>query len=401
MALGSIRGNKLRAGLTLLSIAVGVFAIVGVASSVDALSAGLQQQLSALGTTSFSINRSSSLDFGKGNRRFRNRPTITLRQGQEFKNRMTDVDNIALSYRTGGLIVKYGSKSTDPNVTALGADESYPSAYNYDLASGRMIDASDVESASDVALLGSELVTQLFEKNSPLGAVISVGNRRYTIIGTLEPKGAMGGVSQDRTVLMPITSAAKYFFDEWSSSVNITVRARNADLLDESVSQGVGVMRMIRRLDLGEANDFEVETNESIKETFDPMTNYARTFGVACGAIALIAAGVGIMNIMLVSVKERTREIGIRKAVGATRSNILAQFIVEALTLCELGGAIGMICGVLVGLFIGNQMGVDATIPWVGIIAAISACTLIGLIFGTYPAWKASRLDPIDALRYE
>lgn len=401
MAVGSIRANKLRAGLTLLSIAVGVFAIVGVASSVDALGAGLQKQLSALGTTSFSIRKSASVNFGDGRRRNRNRPDITLRQGQEFKSRMLGVDNISLSYTASGLIVKYNAKRTDPNVTVLGADEGFATAYNYELATGRMIDAADVQSATDVALLGSELASRLFGDNSPLGEVIAVGNHRYTIVGTLAPKGAVGGISQDRTVMVPITSASKYFFDEWLSSVQITVRARSAALLDESVSQGVGIMRMIRRLDIGEANDFEVETNESIRETFSPVMNYTGAFGIACGAIALVAAGVGIMNIMLVSVKERTREIGIRKAVGATRSNILAQFIVEALTLCELGAAAGVLVGVLAGVLIGNQMGVSPSIPWGGIAAAISACTLIGLVFGTYPAWKASRLDPIDALRYE
>ncbi len=401
MAVQSIGGNKLRAGLTLLSIAIGVFAIVGVAAAVGALEAKVDDQLSAFGRNSFIIQKDPGVEFGNSRRRYRERKDITLRQALEFKRRLTSAENIGLINQIIGGIAKYEGIATDPSVDIYGGDEAFIVNADYAMAQGRNLTAQDVQLRSDVAVIGAEIAGKLFGNRSPLGKAFSVNSHRYTVIGVLAAKGAVFGQSQDEVVLVPITSAAKYFFDEWTTSTSINVRARSVADLDETMGQGIGILRAIRGVEIGEENDFEVLTNESISETFGGFTQYISIFGLVCGGIALVAAGVGIMNIMLVSVKERTREIGVRKAVGATSGDILGQFIIEAVTLCQLGALIGIGIGLFGGLAMGALLQVTPPVPWDWVGISIGSCTAIGLLFGIYPAWRASRLDPIEALRYE
>ncbi len=401
MAIQSILGNKLRASLTLLSMAIGVFAIVGVAAAVGALDGKLKTQLESFGSTSFMITRTPVMNFGDNWRRYRNRKDITVRQGQELRRRLTDAQLVSLQNQTMGVVAKHDKRSTDPMVTVYGSDENFLGLADFDLAVGRNITDVDVQLRSDVAVIGDEIEKLLFKDQSALGQSVSLNNHRYLVIGVAKPKGAVFGQSQDAFALVPITSATKYFFDEWESSIILNIRAQSAEQFDEVMGQAIGIMRALRGVKLGEENDFEIATNESITETFGGLTQYVSVFGMACGAIALLAAGVGIMNIMLVSVKERTREIGIRKAVGATSGNILSQFMIEALTLCQFGAMIGIGIGFLGGLLLAGLMDAPAPFPWNNALGAIAICSFIGLVFGSYPAWKASRLDPIDALRYE
>ncbi len=401
MAVQSIGANKLRAGLTLLSIAIGVFAIVGVAAAVGALEAKVDDQLSAFGRNSFIIQKDAGVQFGDSRRRYRDRKDITLRQALELKRRLTSAQDISLTNQTFGAVVKHEGLATDPNIAIYGSDEAFIINADYSVAQGRNLTPQDVQLRSDVVVLGAEVAAKLFAGTSPVGKSIAVNNRRYSVIGVLAAKGAVFGQSQDALVLVPVTSAAKYFFDEWGTSLSINVRARSVDDLDETMGQAVGVMRAIRGVNIGVPNDFELITNESITETFGGFTQYISIFGLICGTIALVAAGVGIMNIMLVSVKERTREIGVRKAVGATSSDILMQFIIEAVTLCQLGALIGIGIGLFGGVAMGALLQVKPPIPWQWVGISIGSCTAIGLLFGIYPAWRASRLDPIDALRYE
>jgi putative ABC transport system permease protein len=400
MAVGAIRSNKLRAGLTLLSISIGVFAIVGVAAAVAALDSTLNDQLESLGRNTFFIQREPVMDFGDW-RRWRNRQPISLRQGLEFKRRLTEASEIGLNNFTSGVVLRAGDEKTDPDVTIYGTDETFVSNFTYELASGRSIDAQDVQLGSDVVVLGSDVASELFKTGNPVGRPVKLGDHRYTVIGVLEPKGASFGQSQDNLVAIPITSAAKYFFDEWGTSLMIMVRTRTVAEVSTVMDQATGVMRAIRRVDYDKPNDFEVESNESIGESFGAFTKYVSIFGLVCGGIALLAAGIGIMNIMLVSVKERTREIGIRKAIGATRRDILTQFMIEAITLCQFGAMIGIAFGALGGVIMSAAMGSSASLPWGTIAGSVGACLAIGLIFGIYPAWRAAKLDPIEALRYE
>ncbi len=401
MALSSISSNKLRTGLTLLSISIGVFAIVGVAMVALALQQTLAGQLESLGSTTFSINRTPSVQMGHGWRRYRNRPDITLRQGLDLKKRMGGMALVSIRRDAPGKVVRYDDITTDPNVSVIGADEGWTSLRDFTLAEGRSLSDADVQSAADVAVIGSDLATRLFRNGAAVGRSISIEGHRYHIIGRFGSKGASMAGSQDNFLLIPITSATKYFFDDWSSSVSITIRPERADLADETMSRAVVEMRTLRRLDVGIPDNFEVETNESIAETFGALTSYAGYFGLGCGMIALLAAGVGIMNIMLVSVKERTREIGVRKALGATRVHIMYQFVVEALTLSQLGAIVGIGIGVGAGAGLSSMMNVDPQIPWNWVVISFLVCTAIGLVFGLYPAWRAAQLDPIEALRYE
>lgn len=400
MALGSIRANKLRAGLTLLSISIGVFAIVGVGASVDVLDAKVSDQMASMGRNSFIIQREPAVDFS-GGRQYRNRKDITVRQGLELKERLTTAESIGLTNVIIGASAKNEGEETEPNMGLYGSDETFLVNYDYSLVEGRSIDGGDVQTGSDVAVIGSEVASALYKAGSPVGREIRINNRRYSVIGVLESKGAVFGQSQDNIIVIPITSATKYFLDQWSASISLLVRSNSMDDLEETVDHATGLMRMIRRLEIGQANDFEVMTNESISETFGGFTQYISLFGLICGGIALFAAGIGIMNIMLVTVKERTREIGIRKAIGATRGNILSQFLIEAITLTQLGAITGAGLGLLAGLVMSLAMDVAMPIPWGWVFAALGLCLLIGVAFGGYPAWRASRLDPIEALRYE
>lgn len=400
MALGSIRANKLRAGLTLLSISIGVFAIVGVAAAVGSLNAKVDDQLASLGRNSFIVKKTPAVTFGDW-QKYMNRKDITLREGLEFKRRLATAGLVGLVNFTGGAVVKYGDEETDPNIYVIGGDETFMSFTDFSLADGRGLDQQDVQLRSDVVILGADVYSRLFKKSPAIGRSVRINGHPYLVIGVMAPKGAIFGQSQDTRVLIPITSAAKYFFDEWGTSLQIQVRSTSMATLEETMDQAIGVLRTIRKVPYDKPNDFEVNSNESISETFGGFTKYISWFGIACGAIALLAAGVGIMNIMLVSVKERTREIGIRKAVGATSGNILSQFIIEAITLCQLGAAIGVLLGLLGGLAMGAALSVTPPIPWAWVAVSIGTCLMVGLIFGSYPAWKASRLDPIDALRYE
>ena len=269
------------------------------------------------------------------------------------------------------------------------------------VAEGRPITYEDVEYNSSVAVIGNDLVVKLFPKINPIGKKIKVKSQFYEVVGVLESKGAMLGTSQDNQVLITIPKYLQYYASEWEESLTLTIRSLDKSKVSNNMDEAIGAMRIARNLKPWEENSFEVETNESITEQFSGFTKYLSYFGAFCGAIALIAAGIGIMNIMLVSVKERTREIGIRKAIGARRSWILTQFIIETITLCQIGGIIGVGAGVGAGWILGKLIKIDIALPWSWIIFSLVICTLLGLLFGAYPAWKASKLDPIDALRYE
>lgn len=350
MAFVSISSNKLRAGLTLLSISIGVFAIVGIAAAVSSLDGQINTTLSQFGQNAFQIQKRPAISFGDDWRRFRNRKDITLRQAFNLKKKLTTAKSIVFSKTTFGVTAKYGEIETNPNVNLIGTNEYYIPSLDYKLTSGRGISEADVDIKSKVVVLGTDIVKKIFPNTNPLGKTISLNNIRYLVIGVLESKGTTFGQSQDNILITPITSAAIDFFDEWNNSVNLSIRSYSMEDLNNVIDQSVMLMRVLRNVPIGEPNDFEIITNENISETFSNMTNYIQQFGLACGGIALLAAGIGIMNIMLVNAKERTREIGIRKALGATSTNILTQFLIEAITLCQLGAIMGIIPGLIAGI---------------------------------------------------
>lgn len=401
LALDSVRANKLRVTLTLLSISIGVFAIIAAGSLATSINSAITVELESLGENSFLIYKMPHINFGKDFRKYRKRKPITYTQYKDLKDDMLLASLVSCQSASSGFVIEAGNYETDPDVSLIGSDENFFILNNVNVIDGRPFTAEDVTFNHNVAVIGNDIVVKLFPGSSPIGKKINIKNQQFTVIGTLEEKGALIGQSQDNRIIIPITQFLKYYASQWEESLTIIVKSHNNETLVPAIDEAIGILRSARNIKPWEENSFELDTNESITQQFASLTGFLFLFGPLSGIIALFAAGIGIMNIMLVSVKERTKEIGIRKAVGAKRIWIVIQFLVETITLCQLGGLIGMLMGLIAGAGLGSLLGVSLVIPVFYIVGSIIICTLIGIIFGSYPAWKAAKLDPIDALRYE
>ena len=402
LAFDSIRLNKLRASLTLLSIAIGVFAIIGAGTLVSSINNAVTNEIAAMGDNTFIIKRVPSVQMGMNSwRKYRHRPKINYRQVKELKRQMTSTDLVSCVSYSGSNTIKAGNFATNPDVLLIGTDENYFTNYNVSVSEGRAFTPEDISFNRNVAIIGNDVVVKVFPNENPIGKKIFIKNQNYIVIGITQSKGAILGQSQDNQVILPITHFLKYFSNEWWASITITVKPYTKEDVTKTMDEAIGLLRTIRNVKPWEENNFELETNKSIGEQFASFTGFLSIFGFVSGAIALIAAGVGIMNIMLVSVKERTREIGIRKAVGAKRFWILLQFIIETITLCQVGGLIGIIIGIGGAWGLGKLIEINIVFPLGWIIISLVICTFLGVFAGSYPAWKAAKLDPIDALRYE
>lgn len=403
MAWEAIKANKLRSSLTLISISIGVFAIIGAATIVSSLNNSVSGQLASLGQNTFTIDRLPHMGVSQEEwQRIRKRKPIVYRQAREFKESIGEYAvGVSITNATGGEIIKAGHLSTNPDVLIMGGDYPYFELNTRDIEDGRPLSDEDVMLSRKVAVLGKDVAVRLFPNENPLGNTVLIGADKFTVIGVMTPKGSSFGGSLDNLVVIPISFYMRAFADEDGRSVTLDVKAPNQAELTNTLDHSIGLMRILRNVQPGEDNDFEVITNESLTDQFEGFTQYISYFGAGAGMVALIAAGIGIINMMLVSVRERTREIGVRKALGARRNTILVQFLVEAVTVCLFGCFIGIILGLLGGLAMSLLMGTMFTVPFGDMVYSVLACTLIGVIFGTYPAWRASRLDPIETLRYE
>ena len=401
LAVSSVRANKLRSALTLLSIAIGIFAIMLSTTAVDSLDAVFSDQLSQLGSNTFFVTKSPAFIMSpKEWRKFIKRKDITYAQTQMVREQATLAAGTSAVMRSA-YVIRGNGETTDGVQAVVGADERYLEMSNYAVGTGRGITYEDVLYKREVAVIGDDVTKRLFRGQDPIGRGITIKSKVYSVIGTLEPKGSVMGQSQDAIVVIPITAHLKYLTSMWDNSLTLLVKARSSAALEETADQVIGVLRVARKVPPGEDNDFELMTNDALMDSFRGLTKYLAYFGVGVSSISLLAAGIGIMNIMLVSVKERTREIGVRKAVGATRLNVLTQFVIEAITLCQFGGIIGIILGIAAGDLAALLLGTHAVFPLTGTLIAAGVCTLIGVTFGAYPAWRAASLDPIEALRYE
>ena len=401
-AIDSVRMNKLRASLTLLSIAIGVFAIITAGGLVSSIDNAVMGEIQKAGATTFQIRRMPAIQMGGHDwMKYRNRKPITYSQYVKFKKQMTDVKLVSSFSVSNGNTIKSGIYETDPDVTMFGADENFFETVARDISQGRAFSIEDVEYNRNIAVIGNDIIVKVFPHVNPIGQKIKIKNMFFTVVGVLQTKGAIMGQSQDNWAVIPLPMFLKYYANFWEEDLYISVKAFDKQSMYYAFDEAIGIMRSIRNVKPWEENDFEIETNESIGDQFAGFTGFLTIFGSIVGAFSLIAAGIGIMNIMLVTVKERTREIGVRKAVGAKRSWIMWQFIIEAITLCILGGLIGIGLGMLMSAYFGTAMGLELGIPVKQIIISLGVCTAIGVVFGAYPAWKAAKLDPIDALRYE
>jgi|YNPMSStandDraft_1061717.scaffolds.fasta_scaffold02554_3 putative ABC transport system permease protein len=403
----SLKANKLRAFLTILGIVVGIFSIIAIMTIVTIMQSSIESGLSQLGTNTFQIQKLPAFRSGdpKERAKYAKRRNITYEEFVRFSELMKDAKYVAAERWKYGLTAKFLNRETNPNIPVAGITPEAMYTNNWSIETGRSINSMDINYVSDVAIIGLDIVEKLFPNIDPIGKEILVGGKRLEVIGILEKQGSAFGQSRDNLILIPLTTFNKYFGQidpfGWGGSINITVMAESKEKYDETIDKAIGYFRVVRKLNPGEENDFEIFSNESLIEQVNEVTRGVKIGVFAVAAIALIAAGIGIMNIMLVSVTERTKEIGIRKSVGATKKDILLQFLVEAIILCLVGGLIGIVLGIAAGNIAASFIGGTFTIPVLWISVGIFLCILVGVIFGTYPAYKAANLDPIEALRYE
>jgi len=401
IALQSIAGNRLRTSLTSLIIAIGIMALVGILTAIEGIKQYTTDAFSSLGANAFTIqNRGSGVNFGNGGHR-KWYPSIRYDQAQRFKETFKLPALVAINLDISGTaIVKYGSEKTNPNISVTGTNENYLLTNGYKLALGRNFSETELEYGANVVIIGDEIKNKLFKNEDPVNKSIFVGNNKFRVIGVFAPKGSSAGMGGDRLCTIPILKA-KQIADISNPSFAITVMVTSGGGFDASIGEATSLFRNIRGLNVASADNFEITRSDSVQQQLSGQLTGMTIAGFGIGIITLIGAAIGLMNIMLVSVTERTREIGIRKAIGATPAVIRKQFLIEAIVICLIGGIGGIILGMAAGNLIAVQISGKFIIPWAWLFSAIALCTLIGLLSGFYPAKKASKLDPVEALRYE
>lgn len=401
-ALSSVRSNWLRAILTLMIIAFGIMALVGILTAIDSAIYSLSDNFSRLGANSFSIDEKDQGGRRQG-RRSKKGEIITYKQAVEFKEKYSFPARTTISVSgTGIAVLKHGQEETNPNVRVRGIDENYLDVENFEIEAGRSFTSLEINNGQNKVIIGTEIVDDLFngKAQKAINQTIAIGNLKYSVIGVLKSKGSSMDQSSDRVAFIPLLSAKRFFVSP-NRGYDIEVAVANASNIEAGISEATSVFRRVRGLRLGQEEDFEIDTSDGLVKQLKENTVYFRLAAIAIGVITLLGAAIGLMNIMLVSVTERTREIGISKALGATRRNILIQFLTEAVVICQMGGLVGIILGVLIGVGVSYALGGVFRMPWMWITIAFVTCMVVGLISGLYPALKASRLDPIESLRYE
>lgn len=401
MAFRAVVSNKLRSILTLLGILVGVFSIILVMTAMRALQGYVENELSGLGANTAQIKKWPSINFdGPASwQKYARRTNLDYDQFKKLRQRATLAKGVSIieGFRTDEASSRFDT--SNPDIRLHGVTGETFSARNLIIEEGRAITDTDVESRRNVCIPGYELAQKLFPHSSALGETIRFNSINYLVIGVLEKKGSLFDAGSDNMILVPLTTAMNYYGHR--RSMNFLIEAHDRKAYEDTIEQVRGALRSIRRLKPTDADDFEIESNDSLIQQFQSVTFSIRIGITVVSSIALVAAGIGIMNIMLVSVTERTREIGVRRAIGAKKRNIMIQFIMEAVVLCQMGGIAGVILGVLGGNIAAKFLSVPMTVPVDWVVIGLVICSAVGIIFGSYPAWKAANLDPIDSLRHE
>ncbi|MGH7950752.1 MAG: ABC transporter permease [Limisphaerales bacterium] len=402
MAMVALAAHKLRSALTLLGVLIGVFSIIVVMTAMRVLKRNIETNISRLGSQTFAIQRWPEVQFGNNRdwQKYWRRKYITLDQSRKLAEKATLAANVGVEgdFWRGQISTRYAK--TAPSAQLLGETPGSFPARNWDIDDGRFLSDNDVDDARQVCVLGSALAKTAFPFSPAVGEEIKINGYKYQVIGVLAPKGGSLGGRQDNFAIIPITTALNHYGRRWDD-LTILVQARDSASYDDCVEQVRGILRTIRKVPPGAEDDFELFSNDSLIAQFQSFAMAGSIAATVVSSIALLAAGIGIMNIMLVSVTERTREIGIRRAIGAKKRNIMAQFIMEAIVLCEVGGVIGVVLGILGGNILAWFMKVPPAIPVDWIVLGLLICSAVGIIFGSYPAYKAANLDPIESLRYE
>ncbi|MDX9810813.1 MAG: ABC transporter permease [Bacteroidales bacterium] len=398
----AIRSNRVRAILTICIIAFGIMALVGILTAIDSIKSSLTSQFTVMGANSFTISsRGMNIQIGNKRYRARNYSRISYREAMEFRQRFTGPALVSVSFNATSMsTVSFGSEETNPNVSLTGVDENYLSVSGYEIGEGRNFSPDEVAMNRRLVLLGSEIASDLFPADvDPVGKEVTVAGLKLEVAGILKSRGT-SSISGDNICLMPVTTARQYF-SRPNMNFGITVMPVNPLHLDILAGEAEAVFRIVRNLDPTDETDFNISKSDTIINMLLKNIRYVTLAATLIGIVTLFGAAVGLMNIMLVSVTERTREIGVRKAVGAKPATIKYQFLFESIMIGQLGGIFGIILGILMGNGVSSMLQSKFVVPWFWVFTGIAVCFIVGVVSGYAPAVKAANIDPIEALRYE
>ncbi len=417
LSFNTIRSNRLRTGITVAIIAFGIMALVGIKTAIEAMQQKFTESFSSMGAYGFSIRNQERRIFGgggpqvkkekKGKKKERKSnygKIITRQQAEDFKAGFNFPARVSINvFGNGNAVISSGSKKTNPNIRVYGGDENYIEQNGYNILHGRNFSNLDVQSGRNVCIIGSDIADRFFGKNHEraIDKIIKVNNIPYRVIGTLDSKGSTLGMNRDALVVTTYTNVVRFINNDPNNSFNIQVKVNDIKNLEAAIGESTALFRKVRKLNITEDDNFSIDKSDKFVEMLLSQLSYLTGAAVVIGFITLIGAAIGLMNIMLVAVTERTKEIGLVKAIGGQQRNVRQQFLFEAILISLLGALFGVILGVLVGNSFSMVLNTGFVVPWNWMILGIVICSVVGLLAGLYPAFKAARLNPIEALRYE
>ncbi|MBS1563911.1 MAG: ABC transporter permease [Bacteroidetes bacterium] len=411
----TIRGNRLRTFITVAIIALGIASLVGIRTAIEAMTQKFTESFSTMGANGFTlryrplwrVRDNSAKKEKKGERKEKqsnqNKP-ITRLEAENFKSTYTFPAQVGLSYMGNmNSTVTYENKKTNPTVRMYGGDENFVDLNGYKLATGRNLNDLDVQSGRNVCLLGKDVANTLFGENAerPLEKIVRINNVPYRVIGTLEEKGSTLGFSWDNAIITSYNNVRRFYTGGSNASFSIAVKVADVKSIDAAMGEAEGTFRSVRKLTITEGNNFLIDKSDSIVEMLLKLLKYVIIAAIVIGVITLAGAAIGLMNIMLVAVTERTKEVGLIKAIGGRQGAVMRQFLYESILISLFGALFGIVGGILLGNIVSILMHTGFVVPWMWVILGVVICTIVGLVAGAYPAYKAARLNPIEALRYE
>lgn len=419
LSFNTVKSNRLRTAITVVIMALGIMALIAIITAVEAVNQSLTKSFSTMGANAFSIRfKERQMRFGDGGNRGNTKKVsrkaansrtssegkiITYDEARGFKERFVFPAYVGIALPgPAGIIVNTESKKTNPDVRVIGGDENYLVLNGYELSAGRNFTESDVESGSSLCIIGNAIAEKLYGANTEkaMDKIITVANMKYRVIGILKDKGSSAFLNADKVVITTYNNIRKVFGTS-NKSYNIAVMVKDIKMMDVAVGEAIGAFRPVRKLDIKEDDNFYIDKSDSIAQSLMKNLGFLKYATLAIALITLIGAAIGLMNIMLVAVNERTKEIGLIKSLGGKSTEIRAQFLWESIIISLLGAIVGILAGILLGNIVAVLIKTGFVVPWAWVIAGVIVCSGVGLLAGLYPAYKASKLDPIQALRYE